>query len=208
MQEKGTIAGVNGPVITVRGSKDFQMMEMVFIGKLKLIGEVIHIEGENITVQVYESTTGVAVGEPVFATGKPMALELGPGIIGGVFDGIQRPLQEIQDLSGNFIGRGLDTKSLGREKKWPVKFTVQIGDFIEGGHIYALVKETELVEHRVMLEPELSGTVIKVAEDGDYHVNEVVVVLKDEYDEEVNLKLYQRWPVKKPRNKEKTQKKF
>lgn len=199
MKDIGKIAGVNGPVITVRGSKEFQMLEMVFVGNLKLIGEVIHIEGQNITVQVYESTTGIAVGEPVYATGKPMALELGPGIIGGVFDGIQRPLEDIERLSGSFIGRGLDTKSLDRNIKWQTRFTVKVGDQLTSGQIYAVINETELVEHRVMLEPGVSGTVIKVAEDGEYHVNEVVVTIKDEFDEEIGLKLYQRWPVRKAR---------
>lgn len=199
MQEKGKIAGVNGPVITVRGSKDFQMLEMVFVGHLKLIGEVIHIEGADITVQVYETTTGLAVDEPVFATGKPMALELGPGIIGGVFDGIQRPLKEIEALSGAFIGRGLDTKALEREKTWPVTFDVAPGDVVEGGQIYARIQETDLVEHRVMVAPDTHGTVTWVAEAGNYHVNDVVVILKDAYDEEIKLKLYQRWPVRKAR---------
>lgn len=199
MKEIGKIAGINGPVVTVRGSKEFQMLEMVFVSHLKLIGEVIHIEGENVTVQVYESTTGLSVGEPVFSTGKPMALELGPGIIGGVFDGIQRPLEEIEAMSGSFIGRGLDTKSLDRNKVWPVEFTVQVGDRLEGGQIYAIVKETELVQHKVMLEPNLSGKVVKVSPPGNYHVNEIVVTIEDDYEEEIGLKLYQRWPVRKAR---------
>ena len=199
MIEKGSIAGVNGPVVTVRGSKEFQMLEMIFVGHLKLIGEVIHIEGDDITVQVYESTTGIGVGEPVYATGKPMALELGPGIIGGVFDGIQRPLKDIETLSGSFIGRGLDTKSLDRDIKWSVKMTVSVGDRLESGQIYALVKETELVDHKVMLAPGLCGVVESVKEDGEYHVNEVVVTLRDDYDDLIDLKLYQRWPVRQAR---------
>jgi len=199
MKEIGKIAGVNGPVVTVRGSKEFQMLEMVFVSHLKLIGEVIHIEGENVTVQVYESTTGLSVGEPVYATGKPMALELGPGIIGGVFDGIQRPLEEIEAMSGSFIGRGLDTKALGRKKMWSVEFTVQVGDRLEGGQVYAIVKETELVDHKVMLEPGLSGKVVRVSPPGEYHVNDIVVTIEDDYDEEIGLKLYQRWPVRKAR---------
>lgn len=199
MKEKGIIAGVNGPVIIARGSLEFQMLELVYVGKLKLIGEVIHIESENITIQVYESTTGLSVGEPVYATGDPMALELGPGIIGGVFDGIQRPLKDIEALSGSFIGRGLDTKSLDRDKKWPVEIIVKPGEFLEGGQIYALIKETELVMHKVMLEPNKSGTVVSVAENGDYSVDEVVVTIEDQYKEKVGLKLFQRWPVRKAR---------
>jgi len=199
MNEIGKIAGINGPVVTVRGSKEFQMLEMVFVSHLKLIGEVIHIEGDDVTVQVYETTTGLSVGEPVFATGKPMTLELGPGIIGGVFDGIQRPLEYIAAKSGSFIGRGIETKSLEREKKWPVELSVSVGDRLEGGEVYATVKETELVIHKVMLEPSLSGTVIKVELPGDYCVNDTVVTIKDDYDEEIDLKLFQRWPVRKAR---------
>lgn len=199
MIEKGKIAGVNGPVVTIRGSKDFQMLEMIFVGHLKLIGEIININGDDVTVQVYESTTGLAVGEPVYATGQPMALELGPGIIGGVFDGIQRPLKDIEHQSGSFIGRGLETKALEREKKWNVKMTVQVGEVLTGGQVYALVQETELVEHRVMLGPDIEGEVIEVVPDGSYHVNEVVVKLRNAYDDIVELKLYQRWPVRKPR---------
>lgn len=199
MFEKGKIAGVNGPVVTIRGSKDFQMLEMIFVGHLKLIGEIININGDDVTVQVYESTTGLAVGEPVYATGQPMSLELGPGIIGGVFDGIQRPLKDIEAQSGSFIGRGLETKALERDRKWNVKMTVKKGDYLIGGQVYATVEESELVDHRVMLGPDMEGEVIEVAEDGQYHVNEVVVKLKNKYDDIIDLKLYQRWPVRKAR---------
>lgn len=199
MNEKGIIAGVNGPVVTVRGSKEFQMMEMVFVGKLKLIGEVIRISGEDVIVQVYETTTGLSIGEPVYATGQPMSLELGPGIIGGVFDGIQRPLKDIEALSGSFIGRGLDTKNLDRSLEWDVQMTIKVGDRINQGSVYAIVKETELVNHKVMLAPGLSGMVMEVVPDGTYPVNQVVAKIRNDYDEITELKLYQRWPVKKPR---------
>lgn len=196
MIEKGKIAGVNGPVVTIRGSKEFQMMEMIFVGNLKLIGEVINIQGEDIIVQVYETTTGLSIGEPVYSTGSPMSLELGPGIIGGVFDGIQRPLEDIEQMSGSFIGRGLDTKSLDRNRQWEVQLKISVGDQVQSGQIYAHVKETELVEHKVMIQPGLSGTVVEVVEDGTYPVNKVVAKIKDEFDEIIELKLYQRWPVK------------
>lgn len=199
MKENGKIVGVNGPVVTVRGSKEFQMLEMIFVGKLKLIGEVINIEGDNIITQVYESTTGLSIGEPVYRTGEPMSLELGPGIIGAIFDGIQRPLEDIEKKSGSFIGRGLEVSSLRRDKLWQVTVTVKEGDMLNGGEIYALVKETALIDHRIMLRPDISGTVVEVAKDGDYRVEDVVVKIKDEYDEIIELKLYQRWPVRKPR---------
>ena len=135
MKEKGKVAGVNGPVVTARGSKSFQMLEMVFVGHEKLMGEVIAIENDDVIIQVYESTTGLRVSEPVFSSGQPLSLMLGPGIIGGVFDGIQRPLQEIENLSGSFIKKGLEMSSLDLEKGWPVEMLVKEGDKIEGGNV-------------------------------------------------------------------------
>jgi len=199
MIQQGKIAGVNGPVVTVEGSKEFQMLEMVFVGNEKLIGEVINLEGGKAIVQIYEPTTGLKVGEPVYATGQPMALELGPGIIGEVFDGIQRPLEAIEEKSGAFIKRGLEIKALGREKEWFTELTVKVGDQVHGGQIYALIKETELVEHKVMVPPTTQGEVVEVVENGRYHVNDVVVKIKNSYGEIEGLKLYQRWPIRKER---------
>ena len=161
MIEQGRIAGINGPVITIRGSKKYQMLEMIFVGHLKLIGEVINIEGQDVIAQVYESTTGLSVGEPVYATGEPMSLELGPGIVGGVFDGIQRPLTTINEKSGVFIGRGLDVVALDRNTKWQVELPIKVGDTLKSGDVYALIQETELVMHKVMLGPNQSGKVIE-----------------------------------------------
>jgi len=199
VEQKGKIAGVNGPVITVRGSNQFQMLEMVLVGKEKLIGEVISLENENVIVQVYESTTGLKVGEPVYSSGEPLSLQLGPGIIGGVFDGIQRPLKNIEEKSGSFISRGLDTESLDSSKKWDVDIIVQEGDFLKGGDIYALVQETELVKHKIMIKPDLEGTVVFTAKNGSYTVNDVIVKIKNKYDDIIDLTLFQLWPVRKPR---------
>ena len=199
MIEEGKIVGVNGPVVTVEGSDKFQMLEMLFVGNEKLIGEVINLENKHTTVQVYETTTGLKIGEPVYATGQPMSLELGPGIIGGVFDGIQRPLESIEEQSGAFIKRGLEVKALDRKKDWSVRMQIKVGDHITGGDIYALVEETSLLEHRVMLSPDLEGDVIEVLPDGDYHVNDIVAKIKNAYGDVKELKLYQRWPVKKER---------
>ncbi|MCF8020566.1 MAG: V-type ATP synthase subunit A [Vallitaleaceae bacterium] len=199
MIEQGRIAGINGPVITIRGSKKYQMLEMIFVGHLKLIGEVINIEGQDVIAQVYESTTGLRVGEPVYATGEPMSLELGPGIVGGVFDGIQRPLTTINEKSGAFIGRGLDVVALDRNTKWHVELSVKVGDALKSGDTYALVQETELVMHKVMLGPHQSGKVIEVVEPGQYTIDQTVVKIMDQYEDIIELKLYQKWPVRQPR---------
>ncbi|MDF1616716.1 V-type ATP synthase subunit A [Petrocella sp. FN5] len=199
MIEQGRIAGINGPVITIRDSKKYQMLEMIFVGHLKLIGEVINIEGQDVIAQVYESTTGLGIGEPVYATGEPMSLELGPGIVGGVFDGIQRPLTTINDKSGTFIGRGLEVVALDRDVKWQVEIPVKVGDKLKSGDIYALVQETDLVMHKVMVGPNQSGKVIEVVNDGAYTIDQTIVKIMDKYEDIIELKLYQKWPVRQPR---------
>lgn len=199
MEQKGVISGVNGPVISVSGTKELGMLEMVYVGHLKLIGEVIGIEKERVIVQVYETTTGLKIDEPVYGTGGPMSLMLGPGIIGGVFDGIQRPLKQLFSKTGSFIGRGVETISLDTDKQWQVNVTVSIGDLITGGTIYATVKETELVEHRIMANPNVEGTVIEIVEQDSFKVTDTIVKLKDPYDDIIELTLVQYWPVRKPR---------
>ncbi len=199
MEQKGQIAGVNGPVVSVTGTDELSMMEMVYVGDSKLIGEVIGIDKNRIIIQVYESTTGLKVGEPIYSTGAPLSLMLGPGIIGGVFDGIQRPLEHLQEVTGSFIGRGVETSNLNLDKSWDVEITVKVGDQLKGGQTYAIVQETELVKHRVMLHPHKSGEVIEVADNGSYHVNDTVVKIRDAFDEIVELSLVQYWPVRDPR---------
>lgn len=199
VKEKGYIAGVNGPVVTVRGSDQFKMLEMVHVGQEKLIGEVIRIDHGDVIVQVYETTTGLKVGEPVYSNDQPMSLMLGPGIISGVFDGIQRPLADIKAVSGAFIGRGIATEALSVEKDWAVKITVSVGDQISGGHIYATVDETDLIEHRIMLRPGLSGVVKSVKPDGSYKVKDTIVEIEDKYGDIIPLTLCQYWPVRQAR---------
>ncbi len=198
MEQNGKIVGVNGPVVTAEGG-NLSMLEMVFVGNLKLIGEVIHIEGNRATIQVYESTTGLTMGEPVYGTDAPISLELGPGIIGNVFDGIERPLEEIEEKTGVFIGRGIEVKSLNREKKWETKILVKEGDVLKGGQAFAVVKETKLIDHYIMVPPNISGEVVFTAEDGEYTVEETLVKIKDLYDETIELNMIQRWPVRKGR---------
>ncbi len=196
------IVGVNGPVVTAEGGA-LSMLEMVYVGKLKLIGEVIHIENDRATIQVYESTTGLTIGEPIYSTGAPISLELGPGIIGNVFDGIERPLYELEDKTGTFIGRGVEIKSLNRDKKWQTKILVSNGDIVKGGQAIAVVKETKLIDHYILVPPELKGEVVFTVADGEYTVDETIVKLKDVYDETIELNMIQRWPVREGRPVEK-----
>ena len=131
------IFGINGPVVTVKNSTDFSMMEMVYVGNEKLIGEVIGIDNDTTTIQVYEETAGLAPGEPIISTGNPLSLTLGPGIISNIFDGIERPLKTIAENSGDFIQRGSDIPALDTEKSWEVTITAKVGDILHGGQIYA-----------------------------------------------------------------------
>ncbi len=202
MEEKSKIIGVNGPVVTAEGG-NLSMLEMVFVGNLKLIGEVIHIEGNRATIQVYESTTGLTIGEPIHGTDAPISLELGPGIIGNVFDGIERPLEEIEEKTGVFIGRGIAVKSLNREKKWKTELLVKTGDVLKGGQVFAVVKETKLIDHYIMVPPNIKGEVVFVVQDGEYTVEDTLIKIKDLYDETIELNMIQKWPVRTGRPVEK-----
>ncbi len=198
MEQNSKIVGVNGPVVTAEGG-NLKMLEMVYVGELRLIGEVIHIEGDRATIQVYESTTGLKIGEPVHSTGAPISLELGPGIIGNVFDGIERPLEEIEAKTGTFIGRGISVQSLNRSKKWKTKILVSKGDVVKSGQPIAVVKETKLIDHYIMVPPNVKGEVVFAVQDGDYTVDKVIVKLKNVYDETIELNMIQRWPVRESR---------
>ncbi len=198
MENNAKIIGVNGPVITAKGGS-LSMMEMVYVGNIKLIGEVINIEGDTATIQVYETTAGLKVNEAVHATGGPLSLELGPGIVGNVFDGIERPLDTIEKKTGHFIGRGIDIKPLNRYKKWKTRFLLKVGDVVNGGDKIAVIKETKLIDHYVLVPPDVHGEVLKIADDGEYTVDEYIIEIKDEYDEIIKLNMFQRWPVRKPR---------
>lgn len=199
MQEKGYIKGINGPVVTATGSKELAMLEMVYVGDAKLIGEVIAINGDDIVIQVYETTTGLKTKEPIYSTGAPLSLMLGPGIIGGVIDGIQRPLESLFHATGDFIGRGVQLENLDVEKEWKINITVSKGNHLKGGDIYATVMESELIENRVMVPPLLSGEVIEIIEQETYKVKDTVIRIKDKYDEIIDLNLVQYWPVRKAR---------
>lgn len=199
MDYKDTIYGINGPVVTIRNSRSFSMMEMVFVGKERLVGEVIGVSDSMTTIQVYEETTGLRPGEPVYGTGSPMNVTLGPGILDNIFDGIERPLKEIAKRSGSFIARGSNIPSLDETREWDVTITVKPGDSLKGGTIYAELPETPVIRHKCMVPPGLSGKVLSVKQNGKYHVNDTVVVLKDDLGKEHELSLCQRWPIRSPR---------
>ena len=193
------IFGINGPVVTVRDTDSFEMMEMVHVGEQSLVGEVIGITDKLTTIQVYEETTGLKPGDPVTGTGAPMNVLLGPGIIDNIFDGIERPLKAIEEQSGAFISRGAKVTSLDTEKRWTVTMKVKVGDRLEGGQIYATLPETPIIEHRVMLHPLLSGEVIEVKPDGEYTIFDTVAVIRDDQGEKHELTLCQQWPIRTAR---------
>ena len=196
---ENVIFGINGPVVTIKGETDLSMMEMVYVGKEKLIGEVIGLDKKMTTIQVYEETTGLKPGEPVYSTGLPMSVTLGPGIIGNIFDGIERPLPAIEKKFGAFIGKGAQFSPLDTEKKYKVTLKVKVGDTLSGGDIYAECPETPVITHKIMLSPLLSGTVTEVMSDGEYTVNDTVAKIKDEKGNETELTLLQKWPIRNPR---------
>ncbi len=192
------IFGVNGPVVTARGESAFGMMDMVFVGPDRLIGEVVGLHGGDTIVQVYEDTTGLSPGHPVETTGAPMSIKLGPGLLGNIFDGIARPLREIEARTGAFIRRGVNIPSLDNEKLWTVDMRVKAGDTLSPGQVFAECQETGIVRHRAMVPPGVSGTVTKATTNGDYTVEQPLVTLQTDKGE-ISLSLAQEWPIRRPR---------
>ena len=201
MAEKtGIIYGINGPVIYMKDAVGFKMAEMVYVGKERLVGEVISITGNMTSVQVYEETGGLIPGETVIGTGAPLAITLGPGILNGIFDGIERPLDEIAKLSGKFIARGVSVNSLDTEKKWDVKIKVKAGDPISGGMVIAETQETPSILHRSMVPPDIDeAVVLEAVPDGSYTVTDTIVRAELPDGSVRELMLAQRWPIRIPR---------
>lgn len=195
---EGRIIGVNGPVIKAEGMKGFKMREMVTVGSKKLIGEIIILEEDFATIQVYEETGGLKIGEKVISTGNPLSLKLGPGLLGSIFDGIERPLEKINENSDGFIPEGIGLISIDEEKLWEVKITVNIGDELEAGQVYAEIQETPSITHKLMVPSDLQGKVKDIKPNGKYNIEEVIVTIENN-DGVHELKLYQLWPVRKPR---------
>ena len=196
---ENVIYSTNGPVVKVQNAVDFSMLEKVYVGHKRLMGEVISISKEATTIQVYESTTGLKPGEPVEPTGSPISVTLGPGILRNIFDGIERPLKEIAKESGAFIATGSDVAPLDEEVLWDVTVKVSVGDEVVPGQIFATLPETDLIEHRCMIPPTLYGTVVEAAENGTYSINQCILKVKDEKDKLHELTLVQKWPIKTAR---------
>lgn len=198
-ETQNVIYGINGPVVTVKGRTELEMMEMVYVGENRLVGEVIRLEDDLTTIQVYEETTSLKPGEKVYSTGSPMSVTLGPGIIRNIFDGIERPLSAIEKTTGAFIGRGATVPPIDEEKLWSVTLSVKPGDYLHSGEVYGECQETPVITHRFMTPPNVEGEVISVKENGDYRVNDTIVVIRTPNGDEKNLTLCQKWPIRNPR---------
>lgn len=200
MNKTGIIYGINGPVVYLKGDSGFKISEMVYVGKDNLVGEVIGLKKGMTTVQVFEETTGLRPGETVTGTGDAISVLLGPGIIHNIFDGIQRPLEEIAKSSGKYISRGVSVDSLDTQKKWHSHITVKEGDVIGPGTIIAETQETSSILHKSMVPPDITeGTVIKAAPDGDYTILEPIVTIQLSNGSTRELALAQKWPIRIPR---------
>ena len=200
MNKTGIIYGINGPVIYLKGDSGFKISEMVYVGKDHLVGEVIGLKKGMTTIQVFEETTGLRPGETVIGTGDAISVLLGPGIIHNIFDGIQRPLEEIAKTSGKYISRGVSVDSLDTEKKWHTHITVKKGDVVGPGTIIAETQETASILHKSMVPPNITeGTVIKAAPDGDYTILEPIVTIELRDGSTRDLALAQKWPIRIPR---------
>lgn len=195
---QGQIFGINGPVVHVKGSNSFEMQEMVYVGEEELIGEVIGVTSDTTVVQVYEETTGLKKGEKVVGTGGPLSITLAPGILSDIFDGIERPLKDISNISGSFIGRGVKVKNLDEKKTWKVEFKASAGDYVTGGDIIAVTQETSLIEHRIMIPPNIKGKIEWIAPNGNYTIADVIAKVKCD-DELIGITMKQKWPIKQAR---------
>ncbi|MCR5587146.1 MAG: V-type ATP synthase subunit A [Lachnospiraceae bacterium] len=194
---QGIIKKVAGPLVIAEGMRDANMYDVVRVSKQRLIGEIIEMHGDEASVQVYEETSGLGPGEPVESTGMPLSVELGPGLIGSIYDGIQRPLTEILKISGNSLQRGVEVPSLNREKEWEFKALVKQGDVLKAGDIIGEVQETPIVKQRIMVPPNVNGTV-KTIKSGKFKVDETVCVLSSDKGD-VDVSMLQHWPVRNGR---------
>ena len=193
----GIIYGINGPVIYLKGKSSFKMSEMVYVGEEKLVGEVISLDKDQTTIQVYEETSGLRPGEKVESSGAPVSVTLAPGILNNIFDGIERPLERIADTGGAFITRGVSVDSLDTKKLWQTHLTVAVGDLVHGGTIIAEVPETRAIVHKCMVPPEIeSAEVVEVVPDGEYTIQDVIVKIKLPDGKIQELTMTQKWPIR------------
>ncbi len=198
MAAKGIVIKVAGPVVEAKGLSDSVMHEMVEVGHDGLIGEIIRLEGEYATIQVYQNTTGLKLNEPVLGTGSPLSVELGPGLLGNTFDGIQRPLETIRQITGPFIKQARGITALSREKKWTFAPKAKVGDKLTTGDVLGVVQETDLVEHRILVPHNVQGKLVKIAPSGDYTITEAIATLEAN-GEKIDVQMLRKWPVRNPR---------
>ncbi|MEG1879749.1 MAG: V-type ATP synthase subunit A [Oscillospiraceae bacterium] len=191
---RGTIRKVAGPLVIAEGMRDANMFDVVRVGEMRLIGEIIEIHGDRASIQVYEETSGLGPGTPVESTEMPLSVELGPGLIGSIFDGIQRPLDDIMKIAGNNLKRGVEVPSLKRDKKWEFKAIKNVGDNVSAGDIIGTVQETDVVQQKIMIPPYVNGK-LKQIKDGEYTVQSIVAVVETKTGD-VNITLMQKWPVR------------
>ncbi len=195
----GTVEFVNGPVIRAAGMRDFGMREVVYVGPHKLMGEIIKMEGESATIQVYEDTEGLRINEEIVGTGEPLSIELGPGLIGSFFDGIGRPLGALLEKEGMYISPGTTVNMIDRNKTWDVTPTAKVGDMVSGGMVLATIQETPLLVHKIMAPPSFEGEITWIIPAGRHHAGSDVARVKDAFGREVAIPMIQRWPVRAPR---------
>ena len=198
MNEK-KIVSINGPVVKAKGTADFAMHDMVYVGEKRILGEVIKLENDIATIQVYEDTTGLKIYEPVETTGKQLSLTLGPGIIGNIFDGIQRPLESLRNISGDFINSGENIPSISFEKKWKFIPTIKVGDEVEACSIIGNVEETKSITNKIMIPNNIKGKIIEIMSEGEYTVKDIIAKVETEDGTIKEICMYQKWPVRKGR---------
>lgn len=196
---EGIIEKINGPVVTGTSMTGFAVREMVLVGEKKLIGEIISLTGDEAIIQVYEETEGLMVGEKVESTRHPLSVKLGPGMLSNMFDGIQRPLKQIQREYGSFLPEGIGLQSLDETKLWEMHFVVSLGDEVKEGQIFATTQETDLIEHRCLIPVGTTGRIVEMRTDGAYRLDDTLLVVEDAYGEKKNVTMCQEWPVRVPR---------
>lgn len=197
-QQIGIISKVAGPLVIAKGMKDVQMFDVVKVSNKKLIGEIIELRGDVASIQVYEETAGLGPGEPVYFTNEPLSVELGPGLIEGIYDGIERPLKVISDAYGDRIPLGVDVPKLNREKVWEFKPILKVGDQVNSGDTLGTVQETSVVLHKIMVPNGISGSITWIHQ-GDARITDVIVKIQTKTGEIKELNMIQKWPVRKGR---------
>jgi V/A-type H+-transporting ATPase subunit A len=195
----GRLSAVSGTVVRAETNLALTLGEVVFVGELGLFAEVIALNGSLATLQVYEETEGLAPGDPIVSSGRPITAELGPGLLGGVFDGLQRPLEQLADAHGDFLGRGLKRSALNRDRVWDFRPSVRAGDRVSGGEVLGTVRETPALDHRVLVPPGVAGRVVEVVAAGPRTVSETVVRLEEDGGERRDLAMFHEWSVRAPR---------